>query len=496
MGARMGNSAAVEKVVRDVARSCGALVIECAEVGGHVTACSEQMDRTIADLDRFDATAATLSRDQLAVADAVERAQHLSEEVKDKLILGRETILQSTAGFRDVTALISHLSSGMERIVEALDQVRQVSQAIGGIARQTNMLALNAAIEAARAGEAGQAFAVVATEVKKLALDTRNATQRIEATVSRLSSEASAFGIAISAGVSESDTAQANIGSIQRTVEDISSIITLVDEQTGGIARSIEHMHGSIGAAKLEMQQSASATRANGAALRDARKRLEGLESAANLMLDQLANGGVEIDDTPMIAAAKGIALEITAAVESGIARGEITLDDVFDTDYRPIPGTDPEQHVTRFCDYADRHIRPILDRATRDHEKSIGCVISDMVGYLPTHLTLRSQPQGADPEWNNTWSRNRRHMGLDDATRRAVESDAPALLNCYRMTLGNGGFLPLKNVFVPLYFGGRRWGNYEFAYVDARTATTDAISQAGLERSLAEFRASLPQAA
>lgn len=485
----MGKSAAVEKVVRDVARSCGALVIECAEVGGHVGVVSDQMDQTIADLDRFDAVAAALARDHAGVAAAIDRARALSEDVKTKLTQGRESIIGSVSGFQELTRLVEELAGGMTRMASALDQVQQVSQMIGGIARQTNMLALNAAIEAARAGEAGQAFAVVATEVKKLAQNTRDATQLIDGTLDRLAGEAGSFAHAIQQGVAESRTAQANIAAIERTVDDIGSIVALVDQQNDGIARSTEQMHASVSAVQSEFAASAGAMRTNGALLGDARKRLEGLESAANLMLDQLANGGVEIDDTPMVEAAKTIALEITAAVEAGIARGEITIEDVFDTNYRPVPGTNPEQHVTRFCDFADRHVRPILDRATRDHEKSVGCVISNNHGYLPTHLSLRSQPQGADPEWNNTWSRNRRHMGLDDSTRRAVESDAPAMLNCYRMTLGNGGFLPLKNVFVPLYFGGRRWGNYELAYVDARTATAEAISQEGLERSLAEVR-------
>ena len=65
-----------------------------------------------------------------------------------------------------------------EEMKDTLGQMAEIVGTIGKIAEQTNLLALNATIEAARAGEAGKGFAVVAQEVKKLANDTRAATDR------------------------------------------------------------------------------------------------------------------------------------------------------------------------------------------------------------------------------------------------------------------------------------------------------------------------------
>jgi methyl-accepting chemotaxis protein len=91
---------------------------------------------------------------------------------------------------------------------------------------------------------------------------------------------------------------------------------------------------------------------------------------------------------------------------------------------------------------------------------------VTDINGYLPTHITERSQPQSADPEWNAQYCRNRRNF-IDDVTRRAIASTKQAMLATYGMDLGNGRYLPVKNVFVPLFIAGRRYGNFEMAYRD-----------------------------
>jgi methyl-accepting chemotaxis protein len=346
-----------------------------------------------------------------------------------------------------------------------MNQVQTVSSTIEAIARKTNMLALNATIEAARAGDAGRSFAVVAAEVKKLAHDTRSATSQIASTIGELTREASAVTSEIKTGVERSRAAQAGFGQISDTVKEVSEIVGMVDRQTEGIAHSTNLIQTSVDRVKAGLSEFAGDARDNGGQLIKAQKRLSHLEMLSNNMLDTLANSGAEIDDTPMILLAQEAMRAITAAVEQGIDRGDIAMDQVHDRNCVLIEGSNPPQYNNGFADFADKHIRPILDRFKSGDTRIIGSAITNLDGYLPTHLSERCHTPGPDPVWNDEHCRNKR-IFMDETTRTACESDKPATLATYRMELGDK-YIPVKNVFVPITFKGKRWGNFELAYRD-----------------------------
>jgi methyl-accepting chemotaxis protein len=239
----------------------------------------------------------------------------------------------------------------------------------------------------------------------------------------------------------------------------------MVDRQTEGIAHSTSMIQTSVDRVKAGLTEFAADARENGNELLTAEKRLAHLEMLSNTMLDTLANSGAEIDDTPFILKAQETCRQIQTAIERAIDAGEVSVEDVFDRDYKIVEGTNPVQYDVRFNEAADRLVRPVLDRTKGGDNRIIGSAIGDMNGYLPTHLTERSHPQGPDPVWNDEHCRNKRIL-IDDTTRMALASEKPATLATYRMELGDK-YIPVKNVFVPLWIKGRRWGNFELAYRD-----------------------------
>jgi len=465
--ATQGIEEVTENAIRSVARDCGSLSMECSDVAGYVRDVGTRITDHLGMLDQLEEVTTRLLADQARVSDSTDEARLLSEQARAKLEAGREAIDGTITGFKSLTELVVQLGERMAGFASAMNQVQTVSSTIETIARKTNMLALNATIEAARAGDAGRSFAVVAAEVKKLAHDTRSATSQIASTIGELTREASAVTTEIKSGVERSRAAQQGFTQINDTVKEVSEIVGMVDRQTEGIAHSTSMIQTSVDRVKAGLTAFAGDARDNGGQLIKAQKRLTHLELLSNTMLDTLANSGAEIDDTPFISLAQDAMRAIQQAVEAGIASGEIDEDAVFDRDYVQIEGTNPPQYNNGFADFADVHVRTVLDRFKARDGRIIGSAITNMDGYLPTHLSERCHTPGPDPVWNDEHCRNRR-IFMDETTRNACNSDKPAMLATYRMELGDK-YIPVKNVFVPLSFNGRRWGNFELAYRDDR---------------------------
>ncbi|SBV97302.1 putative Methyl-accepting chemotaxis sensory transducer [uncultured Alphaproteobacteria bacterium] len=174
--------------------------------------------------------------------------------------------------------------------------------------------------------------------------------------------------------------------------------------------------------------------------------------------------GGADALDWPFIRLTADAARKIEAAFETGLATGALTLDDLFDETYVPIPGTNPVQYRTRFIDYADRVLPEIQEPVAAADPRISGACAIDRNGYLGVHLRAYSHPQSDDPAWNATHCRQRRL--ITDATgRAAAAADGAYLLQTYLRDLGPDNMPMLKDLNVPIRVRGRRWGVFRVVY-------------------------------
>ncbi|MFL6734904.1 MAG: methyl-accepting chemotaxis protein, partial [Sphingomicrobium sp.] len=263
-----------ENAIRAVARDCGSLSMECSDVAGYVQGVSSRLNQHLKVLDQLEDVTTRLLGDQARVSDSTDEARLLSEQAREKLNAGRGAIDETIGGFKGITELVVQLGERMAGFAAAMHQVQAVSASIETIARKTNMLALNATIEAARAGDAGRSFAVVAAEVKKLAHDTRLATNQIADTVGELTREAGAVTSEIRTGVERSRAAQMGFRHISETVNEVTELVAMVDRQTEGIAQSTSLIQSSVDRVKAGLTEFAGDIRENGSELNKAQSRL------------------------------------------------------------------------------------------------------------------------------------------------------------------------------------------------------------------------------
>ncbi|OZG74889.1 hypothetical protein BTA51_00315 [Hahella sp. CCB-MM4] len=135
---------------------------------------------------------------------------------------------------RDIDSLATEIGTVTTRASQLISEGKNISQVlevIKSISEQTNLLALNAAIEAARAGEAGRGFAVVADEVRNLAVKTSQSTDEIQASIETLQSVSDAVekGVALLAERTQAGVERVNKAG--EAIEEINAVIQTMAEK-------------------------------------------------------------------------------------------------------------------------------------------------------------------------------------------------------------------------------------------------------------------------
>ncbi|OAI25408.1 hypothetical protein A1351_16580 [Methylosinus sp. R-45379] len=152
----------------------------------------------------------------------------------DALVASARAKAEASGGLVDETI------GAMAKIETSSLQVAQILSVIDQLAAQTNLLALNAGVEAARAGAAGRGFAIVAQEVRQLALRSAEAGEEIKLLIGESSS-------AVGAGVKLVSNVARDLRAIVSEVNALDGAVRQISRATGEQASALQQINASIG---------------------------------------------------------------------------------------------------------------------------------------------------------------------------------------------------------------------------------------------------------
>ena len=177
-------------------------------------------------------------------ATAIESIRHLSGQTKELVkSLSEKAQITLDCSNKEKECMninsdkIQNLKQKMQTVAEltldlsnTLQQIKNNLAVVEDISEQTNMLALNAAVEAARAGEHGKGFAVVAGEIRKLADESKQATNKISSLINEVQNVTNSTVMATEEGSKEIEIAVKNSNTINTNLEEIVNIIKSISE--------------------------------------------------------------------------------------------------------------------------------------------------------------------------------------------------------------------------------------------------------------------------
>lgn len=176
------------------------------------------------------------------IAESSSAVHEVSVQARQQADEGNTAAQHAVRQMNTVYQASSRAADSVKRLGERSGQIGEIIGVMSGIASQTSLLALNASIEAARAGEQGRGFVVVASEVKKLAIQSEEAARQITEMIREVQQETAAAVKGMQEGMVQSREGLAVVESAGEAFSSIRTAIIRIAAQIEEVSATAQEM--------------------------------------------------------------------------------------------------------------------------------------------------------------------------------------------------------------------------------------------------------------
>jgi methyl-accepting chemotaxis protein len=450
----------ITRLTRDLSRTTSHNALSAAGVAFSVTQLASKVQSQLAAAEKIVSSADVMIATEHQTAQLSQQALSASSQARQSSDAGRSVLGESITRMH----LLSKRAIGSRQLIEALSQrseeIQRVTLVIQSIASQTNLLALNAAIEAARAGEHGRGFAVVADEVRGLAGRTASATEEVGQMVADIQQRTAQVVEQIRQLSIDLDSGVDQVELTGQHLENIARLTAGVELQISEIAQGAETNQQQLSGLFVAVQQMRGDLAISDDQTRKLAKAALQMEGQAETISERLSQVGLDDYHQRIYDLAKEGASQIVRKFEQDIDESRVSIEDLFDRSYQPIPKTSPTKFQTRFDRYTDQVLPAIQEPLLARHDGLVFAIACTPQGYVPTHNNAFNQPLTGDTTVDT--ARNRSKRKFDDRTGiRCGSHQQAVLLQTYTRDTGE----LMHDLSVPIMVKGRHWGGLRLGY-------------------------------
>lgn len=447
-----------------ISQSASVMGYEVVDLAGFLVTVEEQAKRQRIELSALSKSAHAIlganEESNIAIAELTQSSDSTAEEMRSSAEMMRD-VGEKT---RSVAEWVQELGTRTQTVSGTLQAVKKNNTQIASISMQVNTLAINAKIEAARAGDSGRGFAVVADAINELSQHTKAAAAQISTNIETLTEWIAQLGEETREVAELATHVLEHSEGTDRALGRMEQSVNTTHAQAVRIKSFAETVGKTISAFEPILTGMEGSAKSTASGIEEAHGRIKSLIDTSEKIVQSSASLSGVTADTKFIDYVQTAAAKASTALTQAIDSGKVTIEQLFDTKYAPIEGSDPEQLTTSGTEVMDVVMPAIQEPALRFDDKVVFCAAVDTNGYLPTHNRKFSHPPSDDPVWNTANCRNRR-IFADRVGLKAGRNAEPFLLQVYRRDMGGGEFVMMKDLSAPITVKGRHWGGLRLAY-------------------------------